>query len=56
MPVEQAESIPITGVGREAADRMAAHFAAGADELVVSFAGGDWFRQVELLAEARQSS
>jgi hypothetical protein len=56
MPLEQAESIPITGVGREAADRMAAHFAAGADELVVSFAGGDWFKQVELLAQARQSA
>jgi hypothetical protein len=34
---------------------MAGHFDAGAEELVVSFAGGDWFRQVELLAEARQS-
>ncbi|HTI21082.1 MAG TPA: LLM class flavin-dependent oxidoreductase [Kutzneria sp.] len=55
MPLEQAESIPITGAGREAADRMATHFAAGAEELVVSFAGGDWFKQVELLAQARQS-
>jgi alkanesulfonate monooxygenase SsuD/methylene tetrahydromethanopterin reductase-like flavin-dependent oxidoreductase (luciferase family) len=55
MPLEQAEAIPVTGVGREAADRMAGHFAAGAEELVVSFAGGDWFKQVELLAEARQA-
>jgi alkanesulfonate monooxygenase SsuD/methylene tetrahydromethanopterin reductase-like flavin-dependent oxidoreductase (luciferase family) len=53
LSIEQAASIPITGGPDEAAERMAAHFEVGAGELVVSFAGGDWFRQVELLSEAR---
>jgi len=51
LPVDRAAEIPITGGPAEAAERLAAHAAAGADEVVVSFAGGDWFRQVELFAE-----
>ncbi|AHH98497.1 LLM class F420-dependent oxidoreductase [Kutzneria viridogrisea] len=54
LPQDKAASIPVTGGPAEAAERMAAHFAVGAEELVVSFAGSDWFDQIDRLAEARR--
>ncbi|ALG08907.1 LLM class flavin-dependent oxidoreductase [Kibdelosporangium phytohabitans] len=53
MPVERAARIPITGTPREAAERIAAFQAAGADHLVFGLSGTDWRKQCELLAEAR---
>jgi alkanesulfonate monooxygenase SsuD/methylene tetrahydromethanopterin reductase-like flavin-dependent oxidoreductase (luciferase family) len=52
MPAEHAEAVLISGDAGEAAERLAGFAAAGAERLVVSFAGGDWRRQLELLAEA----
>ena len=44
----------LTSTGLQvAADRLAAYRDAGAQHMVVGFAGGDWRRQCELLAEAR---
>ncbi|MDT3438057.1 MULTISPECIES: LLM class flavin-dependent oxidoreductase [unclassified Pseudofrankia] len=53
IPPDRATTIPITGSPDEAAERLAAYHAAGARHLVMGFAGGDWRRQCDLLAEAR---
>jgi alkanesulfonate monooxygenase SsuD/methylene tetrahydromethanopterin reductase-like flavin-dependent oxidoreductase (luciferase family) len=53
MPIDRTTGIPITGEPQEVAHRLAAYRDAGARHLVMGFAGGDWRRQCELLAEAR---
>jgi hypothetical protein len=55
LPADQAAGLLVTGGATEVAEvaaRLADYAASGADRLVVSFAGGDWHRQCELLAEA----
>ncbi|MFC4590768.1 LLM class flavin-dependent oxidoreductase [Sphaerisporangium corydalis] len=48
----QAEDLLVSGDGPEVAARLADFAAVGAGRVVASFAGGDWGRQCELLAEA----
>ncbi|MFI9612491.1 LLM class flavin-dependent oxidoreductase [Streptomyces sp. NPDC052023] len=50
---EEAPLVPIGGTPKEAAERFAAYAEAGADHLDLVVDGGDWQRQVELIAEAR---
>lgn len=52
-PSDRLRSVPITGGVSEVADQLRAHRSAGADHLVLGLAGGDWRRQVDLLAEVR---
>ncbi|MEJ3654923.1 LLM class flavin-dependent oxidoreductase [Actinomycetes bacterium KLBMP 9759] len=52
-PVEEVASVPLSGGPTEAAEHLATYAAAGAAHAVVGIAGGDWRRQVDLLAEAR---
>lgn len=50
---EEALLVPIGGSPKEAAERFAAYAEAGAGHLDLLVDGGDWERQVELIAEAR---
>lgn len=50
---EDAPHVPIGGSPKEAAERFAAYAEAGADHIDLVVDGGDWKRQVELIAEAR---
>lgn len=50
---ERAADVPVTGSPADAAERFAAYAAAGAEHLIVGFAGGDWHEQAALIAEAR---
>lgn len=50
---EDAPHVPIGGTPKEAAERFAAYAEAGADHLDLVVDGGDWQRQVELIAEAK---
>ncbi|MGH8933548.1 MAG: hypothetical protein ACRDZO_23660 [Egibacteraceae bacterium] len=52
LPPQEAATIPITGRPREAAERLAAYAAAGAERLVIGLDGEGWLRQCELIAEA----
>lgn len=52
---EMAATVPITGSPAQAAERFAAFAEAGAAHLVLAAIGGDWRRQVELIAEARST-
>ena len=45
--------IPLTGHPQEAAEKLAAYREAGARHAVVGISGGDWRKQVELLAKVR---
>ncbi|MEV0827917.1 LLM class flavin-dependent oxidoreductase [Nonomuraea rubra] len=52
-PLEEVAGIPLTGQPKEVAERLAEYRAAGASHAVIGISGGDWRRQVELLAEVR---
>ncbi|WP_232663680.1 LLM class flavin-dependent oxidoreductase [Pseudonocardia sp. TRM90224] len=52
-PVEEVASVPLSGGPGEVAEQLAAYAAAGASHAVIGIAGGDWRRQVDLLAEAK---
>jgi alkanesulfonate monooxygenase SsuD/methylene tetrahydromethanopterin reductase-like flavin-dependent oxidoreductase (luciferase family) len=53
MPEQVAPTLAAVGSPAEIAERIAAHGRAGAHRVVVSFPAGDWMRQAELLAAAR---
>jgi alkanesulfonate monooxygenase SsuD/methylene tetrahydromethanopterin reductase-like flavin-dependent oxidoreductase (luciferase family) len=53
MPPEAASGVVVRGDPGAIAERIDAYASIGARRAVVTVAGGDWFRQVELLAEAR---
>ena len=53
MPADQVADMLVTGGPAEIATHLKEYAVAGAERVVVSFAAGDWRRQVELLAEAR---
>jgi alkanesulfonate monooxygenase SsuD/methylene tetrahydromethanopterin reductase-like flavin-dependent oxidoreductase (luciferase family) len=53
IPAEQAAGAVVTGGPAAAADHLGRIAAHGAHRTVVTLAAGDWFRQAELLAEAR---
>jgi hypothetical protein len=53
IPAEQATGAVITGGPAAVADHLAQIAAHGAHRTVVTLVAGDWFRQAELLAEAR---
>jgi alkanesulfonate monooxygenase SsuD/methylene tetrahydromethanopterin reductase-like flavin-dependent oxidoreductase (luciferase family) len=52
MPAEAVPDVLVTGGPDAVEDRLAGLAAIGAARVVVTLAGGDWFRQAELLAEA----
>ncbi|MEV5594612.1 LLM class flavin-dependent oxidoreductase [Streptomyces sp. NPDC052496] len=52
-PAGRYAEVPVTGGAREAAERLHSYCGAGVSRVLVGFAGGDWRRQVELLAEVR---
>ena len=54
IPAELAAGAVQAGGPAAIADHLTSVAAAGADRAVVSIAAGDWFRQAELLAEARE--
>jgi alkanesulfonate monooxygenase SsuD/methylene tetrahydromethanopterin reductase-like flavin-dependent oxidoreductase (luciferase family) len=53
MPEDMIPTMLVSGGPAEIASRLAEYGDVGAERVVVSFAAGDWRRQVELLAEAR---
>jgi alkanesulfonate monooxygenase SsuD/methylene tetrahydromethanopterin reductase-like flavin-dependent oxidoreductase (luciferase family) len=53
MPAEAVPDMVVTGGPDAVAERLAGLGAIGAREVVVTLTAGDWFRQAELLAEAR---
>lgn len=53
MPADAVPEILVTGGPSVVAERIAGLAALGAGEVVVTLAGGDWFRQAELLADVR---
>jgi alkanesulfonate monooxygenase SsuD/methylene tetrahydromethanopterin reductase-like flavin-dependent oxidoreductase (luciferase family) len=53
MPAEAVPDMVVTGGPDAVAERLAGLGAVGAAEVVVTLVAGDWFRQAELLAEAR---
>jgi hypothetical protein len=53
IPADQATGAVVTGGPAAVAGHLAAIAAHGAHRTVVTLAAGDWFRQAELLAEAR---
>jgi alkanesulfonate monooxygenase SsuD/methylene tetrahydromethanopterin reductase-like flavin-dependent oxidoreductase (luciferase family) len=54
IPAELVPGLVTTGGPAVLADLLRWHAEAGADRVVLSVAAGDWFRQVELVAEAAQ--
>jgi alkanesulfonate monooxygenase SsuD/methylene tetrahydromethanopterin reductase-like flavin-dependent oxidoreductase (luciferase family) len=54
MPEAAVDDFLVTGGPPAVAERLAALADAGADRVVLSVAAGDWRRQTELFAEARQ--
>ncbi|KAA6213088.1 LLM class flavin-dependent oxidoreductase [Streptomyces albofaciens JCM 4342] len=50
---ERRAEVPVTGDAREAAEHLHSYCGAGVSRVVMTFAGGDWRHQVELLAEVR---
>ena len=53
MPPDAADAVVVTGDPTAIAERFRAYGALGAHRVTITVAAGDWFRQVELLAEAR---
>jgi alkanesulfonate monooxygenase SsuD/methylene tetrahydromethanopterin reductase-like flavin-dependent oxidoreductase (luciferase family) len=53
IPAEYVRDVLVTGTADEVASHLADAAHSGAQRVVVSFAGGDWHRQAELLADAR---
>jgi alkanesulfonate monooxygenase SsuD/methylene tetrahydromethanopterin reductase-like flavin-dependent oxidoreductase (luciferase family) len=53
MPAEVVPDMVVTGGPAAVADRIDGWAAVGAERVVVTLAAGDWFRQAELLAEAK---
>ncbi len=53
IPPEALPAMLVRGGPAALAEHLAPYAQAGARRLVVSIAGGDWFRQTELIAEAR---
>jgi alkanesulfonate monooxygenase SsuD/methylene tetrahydromethanopterin reductase-like flavin-dependent oxidoreductase (luciferase family) len=53
IPAEYVRDMLVTGTADEVAARLADAAHGGARRVVVTFAGGDWHRQAELLAEAK---
>ncbi|MGP4023126.1 LLM class flavin-dependent oxidoreductase [Actinomadura sp. 3N407] len=53
MAPEEAASVAVTGSAAQVAERLAAYAEAGADAVEFGLDGGEWQRQAELLAEAR---
>ncbi|MER5771763.1 LLM class flavin-dependent oxidoreductase [Streptomyces sp. NPDC001985] len=53
LAADEAAEVPIGGTPEEAAERFTAYAEAGATHLDLVVDGGDWRRQVELIAEAR---
>lgn len=51
MPGEAVDTVVVGGPA-SLSDQIGAVHAAGADRVIVSVAGGDWFRQTELVAKA----
>ena len=51
MPGEAVDTVVVGGPD-SLSDRIGAVHVAGADRVIVSVAGGDWFRQTELVATA----
>jgi alkanesulfonate monooxygenase SsuD/methylene tetrahydromethanopterin reductase-like flavin-dependent oxidoreductase (luciferase family) len=52
IPPEAIRSMLVRGAPAALAELVAPYAEAGADRLVISVAGGDWFRQTELIARA----
>lgn len=52
MPAAAVPDLLVTGPPAVVAERIAALGAIGAEQVVVTLAAGDWFRQADLLAEA----
>jgi alkanesulfonate monooxygenase SsuD/methylene tetrahydromethanopterin reductase-like flavin-dependent oxidoreductase (luciferase family) len=53
IPADQVPAALHAGPPGEIAELLAEHFRRGAERVVISVAAGDWFRQAELAAEAR---
>jgi len=53
IPVGQVPAVLHSGPPSEIAARLAEHFSRGVERVVISVAAGNWFRQAELAAEAR---
>jgi alkanesulfonate monooxygenase SsuD/methylene tetrahydromethanopterin reductase-like flavin-dependent oxidoreductase (luciferase family) len=53
IPADYLDDLLFTGEAAALAQRLAAYGEAGAVRVVISVAAGDWYRQTELLAEAR---
>jgi len=53
IPADLVPAVLNTGPPGEIAARLAEHADHGIDRVVISVAGGNWFRQVELVAQAR---
>jgi alkanesulfonate monooxygenase SsuD/methylene tetrahydromethanopterin reductase-like flavin-dependent oxidoreductase (luciferase family) len=53
IPGDQVAAVLHSGPPGQIAEILAEHFSHGADRVVISVAAGDWFRQAELAAEAR---
>jgi hypothetical protein len=53
IPPDQIAKMLLSGGSSQVAARLAEYGDAGATRVVVSIAAGDWYRQTELLAEAR---
>jgi hypothetical protein len=54
-PTDQVTTLLTTGGPTEIAARLAEYSDIGAERIVVTLAAGDWYRQAELVAEARAS-
>jgi alkanesulfonate monooxygenase SsuD/methylene tetrahydromethanopterin reductase-like flavin-dependent oxidoreductase (luciferase family) len=54
LPLDEARRVPITGSPQQVADRLAEYAGAGVRHVVLGTAAGDWRRQWELVAQARE--
>ena len=52
IPAEQVDAFLVRGSTTDRAALLAGYADSGAERVVVTLAGGDWYRQAELLAEA----
>ncbi|MFH8407526.1 LLM class flavin-dependent oxidoreductase [Streptomyces sp. NPDC018019] len=51
---ERFAEVPVTGSVREAAEHLHSYCGAGVSRVLMSFPGGDWRHQVDLLADVRE--